>query len=70
MTVQGVAEADAAMRRSERAGRDLGREPELAIEGPLIQSLFRSDRIGTELWILDLTRFLDANRNPLRLKTL
>jgi hypothetical protein len=34
------------------------------------QSLFRFDRIETGLWILDLTRFLDANRSPLRLKTL
>jgi hypothetical protein len=36
----------------------------------LIQSLFRSDGIGTGLWIFDLTRFLDANRSPLRWKTL
>jgi hypothetical protein len=32
--------------------------------------LFRFDRIETGLQILDLTRFLDANRFPLRLKTL
>jgi hypothetical protein len=36
----------------------------------LIQSLFRSDGIGTGLWIFDLTRFLDANRSPLRWRTL
>jgi hypothetical protein len=36
----------------------------------LPQSLFRFDRIETGLWILDLTRFLDANRPPLRWKTL
>jgi hypothetical protein len=34
------------------------------------QSLFRFDGIEAGLWILDLTRFLDANRFPLRLKTL
>jgi hypothetical protein len=34
----------------------------------LPQSLFRFDRIETGLWILDLTRFLDANRPPLRLE--
>src|SRR5665811_741796 len=31
---------------------------------------FRFDGIETELWILVLTRFLNANRFPLRLKTL
>src|SRR3954449_8137915 len=31
--------------------------------------LFRSDRIGTGPWILISTRFLYANRNPLRSKT-
>ena len=35
-----------------------------------LQSLFRSDGIGTGLWIFDSTRFLDANRSPLRSKTL
>jgi hypothetical protein len=34
------------------------------------RSRFRSDVIGTELQIFDLTRFLDANRFPLRWKTL
>src|SRR5215204_6435973 len=33
-------------------------------------SLLRSDGIGTGLQIFDLTRFLDANRSPLRWKTL
>jgi hypothetical protein len=33
-------------------------------------SLFRSDEIGTGLWSFVLTRFLHANRYPLRLKTL
>ena len=32
-------------------------------------SRFRSDRIGTGLWIVDWTRFLDANRNPPRIKS-
>jgi hypothetical protein len=35
-----------------------------------VWSLFRFDGIEAGLWILDLTRFLDANRCPLRLKTL
>jgi hypothetical protein len=30
----------------------------------------RFDEVETGLWILDLTRFLDANRFPIRLKTL
>ena len=34
---------------------------------PKLESLFRFDRIEAGLWILDLTRFLDANRPPLRL---
>jgi hypothetical protein len=34
------------------------------------QSLFRSDGIGTGLCLFVLTRFLHANRHPLRLKTL
>ncbi len=37
--------------------------------GPL-PSHFRSDGIGTGLWIFVLTRFLHANRYPLRSKTL
>ena len=36
----------------------------------LFWSLFRFDGIEAGLQILDLTRFLDANRFPLRLKTL
>jgi hypothetical protein len=34
------------------------------------QSFSRFDGIETGLWIPVLTRFLDANRCPLRLKTL
>jgi hypothetical protein len=34
-----------------------------------VQSLFRFDKIETGLWILDLTRFLDANRSPPRIKS-
>jgi hypothetical protein len=33
------------------------------------ESLFRFDRIETGLWILDLTRFLDVNRFPPRIKS-
>ena len=50
-----------------RRAFDLAREPR---NRKGIQSLFRFDRIETELQILDLTRFLDAKRFPLRLKTL
>ena len=39
-------------------------------DGPYAQSLFRSARIGTEALSLILTRFLYANRYPLRSKTL
>jgi hypothetical protein len=37
---------------------------------PRPRAFFRFDRIETGLWIFVLTRFLDANRFPLRLKTL
>src|ERR1700723_330759 len=36
----------------------------------LDESLFRSDRVGTEALLLFFTRFLHANRHPLRSKTL
>jgi len=36
----------------------------------MLWSLFRSDGIGTGLYLFVLTRFLYANRYPLRLKTL
>jgi hypothetical protein len=36
----------------------------------VIRALFRFYRIETGLWNFDLTRFLEANRYPLRLKTL
>ena len=34
----------------------------MSIAAESVQSLFRFDGIETELWILDLTRFLNANR--------
>jgi len=36
----------------------------------MLWSLFRSDGIGMGLYLFVLTRFLYANRYPLRLKTL
>jgi hypothetical protein len=42
---------------------------ELAFPRPT-QSPFRFDGIEAGLWIPDLTRFLNANRLPTRLKTL
>src|SRR5260221_1915826 len=55
-----------------RSGRVLGEDggPDKARGQEFRESLFRSDSIGTGLYLFVLTRFLHANRDPLRLETL
>jgi len=49
---------------------NINRRPLFVPIRQIVWSLFRFDGIETGLQILELTRFLDANRSPLRLKTL